>query len=69
MRTTIFITLSHTLFVFDMPGTPFGRRPGHMNLYTTRNRATSTGARIRLQQRNPAPLPTVEPPVELAEAA
>jgi len=34
MRTTIFITLSHTLFVFDMPGAPFGRRPGHMNLYT-----------------------------------
>ena len=34
-----------------------------------RSRATSTGDRIRLQQRNPAPLPTVEPAVELAEAA
>jgi len=34
-----------------------------------RNRATSTGDRIRLQQRTPAPLPTVQLPVELAEAA
>ena len=35
MRTTIFIRLSYTLFVFDMPGTPFGRRPGHKIIYTT----------------------------------